>query len=427
MVGIVLLGVFVFLLAFGAPIAVCLGMSSVAAILVQGAGKPIEAVMSVLPRLCSSASSKFVLLAIPFFILSGNVMEKAGISGRLINLAEKCLGHIKGGMAIVCVVVSCFFAAISGSGPATVAALGLIMIPALVKAGYPASFACALMGAGGAIGVVIPPSITFVVYGSIADASITNLFKAGLIPGLLMGVGLIVVSLILGRTVDLKVEPKASWKERGKAFKDAFFGLMMPVIILGGIYGGIFTPTEAAAVSVFYGLFVGVFIYREINFKKFIDILIDSCSTTATVMFITMGATLFAYVLTRARLDLMISDFMIAVTGGNRIIFFIIVNIVLLIAGCFLDSTSALYIFTPLFAPVALSMGINPVHLGVVMIVNLAIGLFTPPVGVNLYVACGIGDIKIEEISKGVIPCLIAELVILLLVTYIEPICMLLV
>ena len=182
MVGIVLLGIFVLLLAFGAPIAVCLGMSSVGAILVQGAGKPLDAIMSVLPRLCSSASSKFVLLAIPFFILSGNVMEKAGISGRLINLAEKCLGHIRGGMAMVCVVVSCFFAAISGSGPATVAAWGLIMIPALKKAGYSPAFACALMAAGGAIGVVIPPSITFVVYGSIADASITDLFKAGVIP-----------------------------------------------------------------------------------------------------------------------------------------------------------------------------------------------------------------------------------------------------
>lgn len=419
MVGIVLLGIFVILLALGAPIAICLGMSSVAAILVQGAGKPMEAVMSVLPRLCSSSSSKFVLLAIPFFILSGNVMEKAGISRRLINLAEKCLGHIKGGMAIVCVVVSCFFAAISGSGPATVAALGLIMVPALVKAGYPAPFACALMAAGGAIGVVIPPSITFVVYGSIADASITNLFVAGMVPGLCMGGALIVISLMIGRNLDLNVLPKASWAERLAAFKDAFFGLMMPVIILGGIYGGIFTPTEAAAVSVFYGLLVGVFIYREIDFKKMIDILIDSCSTTATVMFITMGATLFAYVLTRARLDLAIKDFMLSITGGNSIILFIIVNIVLLIAGCFLDSTSALYIFTPLFAPVALEMGINPIHLGVVMIVNLAIGLFTPPVGVNLYVACGIGDIKIEEISKGIIPCLIAELVVLLLITYI--------
>ena len=182
----------------------------------------------------------------------------------------------------------------------------------------------------------------------------------------------------LGRKYDLKIHPRASGKERMAAFKDAFWGLLMPVIILGGIYSGWFTPTEAAAVSVFYGLAVGVFVYKEINFKKLIDILIDSCSTTATVMFITMGATLFAYVLTRARLDLTIKDFMLGVTNGNWIVFFIIVNIVLLIAGCFLDSTSALYIFTPLFAPVAAAMGIDPIHLGVVMIVNLAIGLFTP-------------------------------------------------
>ena len=422
MAGVILLGVFVVLLICGAPIAVCLGMSSVAAMLVQGAGKPIVAVMSVLPRICSASSSKFVLLAIPFFIISGNVMEKAGISGRLINLAEKCLGHIKGGMAMVCIVVSCFFAAISGSGPATVAALGLIMIPALVKAGYPAAFYCALMAAGGAIGVVIPPSITFVVYGSIADASITSLFKAGMVPGLLMGAGLIITALVIGRKCDLKVSPKASGAERLAAFKDAVPGLLMPVIILGGIYGGIFTPTEAAAVSVFYGLFVGFVIYKDLNLNKLSDIMVDSCSTTATVMFITMGASLFAYVLTRARLDEAIENVMLNVTGGSVVIFFIIVNIVLLIAGCFLDSTSALYIFTPLFAPVALQLGIDPIHLGVVMIVNLAIGLFTPPVGVNLYVACGIGKISIEDISKGIIPCLVAMLIILLLITYIPAI-----
>ena len=422
MAGVILLGVFVVLLICGAPIAVCLGMSSVAAMLVQGAGKPIVAVMSVLPRICSATSSKFVLLAIPFFIISGNVMEKAGISGRLINLAEKCLGHIKGGMAMVCIVVSCFFAAISGSGPATVAALGLIMIPALVKAGYPAAFSCALMAAGGAIGVVIPPSITFVVYGSIADASITSLFKAGMVPGLLMGAGLIITALVIGRKCDLKVSPKASGAERLAAFKDAVPGLLMPVIILGGIYGGIFTPTEAAAVSVFYGLFVGFVIYKDLNLNKLSDIMVDSCSTTATVMFITMGASLFAYVLTRARLDEAIEGMMLNVTGGSTVIFFIIVNIVLLIAGCFLDSTSALYIFTPLFAPVALQLGIDPIHLGTVMIVNLAIGLFTPPVGVNLYVACGIGKISIEDISKGIVPCLVAMLVVLLLITYIPAI-----
>ncbi len=419
MVAAILFLVFAVLLFIGTPIAVCLGASSVLAMIAQGAGRPLDTIMSSLPRLVSSSTSKFVLLAIPYFILAGNIMEKAGISGKLIKLAEVCVGHLKGGLAIVCVIVSCFFAAISGSGPATVAALGLIMIPAMVRAGYKPAFAAALMGTSGAIGVVIPPSITFVVYGSIADASIGTLFLAGILPGLLMGLGLMVTALLVGRKSDLKTLPKASKKERWEAFKDAFWGLMMPVIILGGIYGGIFTPTEAAAVSVVYGLFVGVFIYKQIRLKELYTLLLDSVSTTATVMFITAAASLFAYVLTRARLDVAISTALQEITGGSTIIFFIIVNIILLIAGCFLDSTSALYIFTPLFVPVANALGIDLVHLGVTMVVNLAIGLFTPPVGVNLYVACGVADVNLKDISKAVVPLLAASLLILLLVTYI--------
>lgn len=419
MVAAVLFLVFAVLLAIGAPIAVCLGASSVLAMIAQGAGRPLDTIMSSLPRLVSSSTSKFVLLAIPFFILAGNIMEKAGISGKLIRLAEVCVGHLKGGLAIVCVIVSCFFAAISGSGPATVAALGLIMIPAMIKAGYKPAFAAALMGASGAIGVVIPPSITFVVYGSIADASIGTLFLAGVLPGLLMGLGLMVTALLVGSKSELETLPKASGKERWDAFKDAFWGLLMPVIILGGIYGGIFTPTEAAAVSVIYGLFVGIFIYKQIRLEELYTLLLDSVSTTATVMFITAAASLFAYVLTRARLDVAISTALQQVTGGSTIIFFIIVNIILLIAGCFLDSTSALYIFTPLFVPVANALGIDLVHLGVVMIVNLAIGLFTPPVGVNLYVACGVADVNLKDISKAVLPLLIASTIVLLIVTYV--------
>lgn len=419
MVAAVLFLVFAVLLAIGAPIAVCLGASSVLAMIAQGAGRPLDTIMSSLPRLVSSSTSKFVLLAIPFFILAGNIMEKAGISGKLIRLAEVCVGHLKGGLAIVCVIVSCFFAAISGSGPATVAALGLIMIPAMIKAGYKPAFAAALMGASGAIGVVIPPSITFVVYGSIADSSIGTLFLAGVLPGLLMGLGLMVTALLVGSKSELETLPKASGKERWDAFKDAFWGLLMPVIILGGIYGGIFTPTEAAAVSVIYGLFVGIFIYKQIRLEELYTLLLDSVSTTATVMFITAAASLFAYVLTRARLDVAISTALQQVTGGSTIIFFIIVNIILLIAGCFLDSTSALYIFTPLFVPVANALGIDLVHLGVVMIVNLAIGLFTPPVGVNLYVACGVADVNLKDISKAVLPLLIASIIVLLIVTYV--------
>ena len=425
MVAAILFISFAVLLLMGAPIAVCLGTSSVVAMIVQGAGRPLDTVMSSLPMIVSASTSKFVLLAIPFFILAGNIMEKAGISEKLIKLAEACVGHIRGGLAIVCVIVACFFAAISGSGPATVAALGVIIVPAMIKSGYKPAFSAALMAAAGAIGVIIPPSITFVVYGSIADTSIGDLFIAGLVPGLLMGFALMVVALLVGRRSNLKTLPKASRKERWLAFKDAFWGLMMPVIILGGIYGGIFTPTEAAAVSVVYGLFVGIFIYKKIRLKEFYALLLDTTSTTATVMFITAAASLFAYVLTRARLDVAISSALHTAPGGNVIVFFIIVNIILLIAGCFLDSTSALYIFTPLFVPVAQALGVDLIHLGVVMIVNLAIGLFTPPVGVNLYVACGVGNVNLKQISKAVVSLIIAALIVLLLVTYIPKISLL--
>lgn len=419
MVTVALFGVFVVLLLIGTPIAMCLGVSSVTAMLVMGAGRSMDIVLGTVPQLVSAAITKSVLMAIPFFILGGNIMEKAGISSRLINLAQACVGHLKGGVAMVCVLVSCFFAAISGSGPATVAALGLIMIPAMIKVGYSPAFAAALMATAGAIGVIIPPSITFVVYGSISEVSIGDLFISGVVPGLVMGLALILVTLWIGRKSDLVKLDKASWGERWAAFKDAFWGLMMPVIILGGIYGGIFTPTEAAAVSAVYGLFVGFFVYRTMTFKDLKKLLVDSASTTAVVMLITAAASLFAYVLTRARLDVVISSALEGVASGNVVIFLIIVNICLLIAGCFLDSTSALYIFTPLFLPVAEALGMNLVHFGCLMIVNLAIGLVTPPVGANLYVACGIAGIDLKTLSKGVIPLVLVALVVLLLVTYI--------
>ena len=419
MVTTILLGLFAMLLLLGAPIAICLGMSSVASMIALGAGRSLDVVLGTVPQLVSAAITKSVLMAIPFFILGGNIMEKSGISSRLIKLAQTCVGHFKGGVAMVCVLVACFFAAISGSGPATVAALGLILIPAMIEVGYKPSFAAALMATAGAIGVIIPPSITFVVYGSISDVSIGDLFISGVLPGLLMGAALIIVTLWLGRKTNLKLLPRSSWKERWVAFKEAFWGLLMPVIILGGIYGGIFTPTEAAAVSAVYGLFVGLFVYRTLSLKDMKKIIIDSASTTAVVMLITAAASLFAYVLTRARIDVAISSALESFAGGNTVVFLIIVNVCLLIAGCFLDSTSALYIFTPLFLPVAQALGMNLVHFGTIMIVNLAIGLVTPPVGVNLYVACGIANIDLKAISKAVVPLILASLVVLLLVTYV--------
>ena len=427
MVSAILFISFAFFLLIGTPIAICLGMSSVFAIIADSASRPLDAVLSVVPMLVSSSSSKFVLLAIPFFILSGNIMEKAGISEKLIRLAEVCVGHITGGLAIICVVVACFFAAISGSGPATVAALGMIIIPAMIFAGYNPQFSSALMAAASAIGVIIPPSITFVIFGSITDTSIGSLFIAGLIPGIIMGIGLLAVALWKGRKMKLEVMQKATNKERWLAFKDAIWGLMMPVIILGGIYGGIFTPTESAAVAVIYGLFVGIFIYKKIRFKEFCHLLIDSASTTAVVMFITAAATIFAYVLTRAKLNTVIGDAIYNFTGDSTIVFLILVNIVFLIAGCFLDSTSALYIFVPLFMPVAMQLGIDPIHFGVVIIVNLAIGLFTPPVGMNLYVACGLGKVSLKELSVAIVPFVLVSLVVLLLITYIPQISLFLV
>ena len=433
---------FAVLLFIGTPIAVCLGISSMGAMILQGAGRPLDIVLGTLPQLVSAATSKFVLLAIPFFILGGNIMEKAGISQKLIALAQACVGHLRGGVAMVCVIVACFFAAISGSGPATVAALGLILIPAMIKVGYSPAFSAALMATAGAIGVVIPPSITLVVYGSISDTSIGTLFIASVLPGLLMGLALVITALIIGRKSDLEVLPKATPQERWKALKEAFWGLLMPIIILGGIYGGVFTPTEAAAVSAVYGLFVGVFIYKTVKWKEFYKILSVSMflftsvfisffvmyflSLTVSVSdLITAAASIFAYILTRSRIDVAINEALINITGGNKIIFFMIVNVILLIAGCFLDSTSALYIFVPLFVPVANSLGIDLVHLGVVMIVNLAIGLVTPPVGVNLYVACGIAKCSLKEISVAVLPLIAASLIVLLLITYIPAISLL--
>ena len=413
---LVLFGSFFLLLFLNVPISISLAVSSI--LTTMAAKLPLSMVATNL----YTASNKYVLLAIPFFILGGNIMDVSGISTRLIDFFRSLVGHTRHGLAMVCVIVACFFAAISGSGPATVAALGAILIPAMTNSGYEKSTSAALMSTAGAIGIVIPPSITFVVYGSVTGTSIGSLFMSGIIPGILIGVVIYYAMKFSSRGRELVQMPKASGKERWDSFKNAVWGLLMPVIILGGIYGGIFTPTEAAAVSAVYGLIVGLFVYRTLKLKDLKKILIDSASTTAVVMLITAAASLFAYVLTRARIDVAISSALENFASGNTVVFLIIVNICLLIAGCFLDSTSALYIFTPLFLPVAQALGMNLVHFGTIMIVNLAIGLVTPPVGVNLYVACGIAEVDLKAISKAVIPLIIAALIVLLFVTYVPAI-----
>ena len=409
----ILFGLFAVLLICNIPIAISLGISSVIAVI--AADLPME----MIPINVFSSSSKFSLLAIPFFIIAGNIMEQAGISEKLIEFAKTMVGHRRTGLAMVCVIVCCFFAAISGSGPATVAALGMIMIPAMVNAGYTNTYSASLMSAGGAIGVIIPPSVTYIVYGSISGASIGKLFLAGVVPGILMGIALIIASMILSRKADLKKLPKASGAEKWHAFKDAFWGLLMPVIIWGGIYSGVFTPTEAAAVSAIYGLFVGIFIYKKIKVKSLSELFINSASQTGVVMYVIICATLFAWVVTVDGLTVTIGDWLIDVTNGNLILFLLLSNLILLAAGCVMDAVSALYIFVPILLPVALNLGYDITAFGIMMCVNLAIGLITPPVGVNLYVACGIAKIGIKDMMKDIGAIILSVLIVLLIVTYV--------
>lgn len=413
MVAIILFGAFFGLLLLNVPIALALAFSSVAVLLHE------ELPFSMIPANLYSSTAKFVLLAIPFFILGGNVMEKSGISSRLIDFCRTLVGHRKSGMALVCVAVACFFAAISGSGPATVAALGMVLIPAMVNTGYHKGYAAALMTSAGAIGIVIPPSITFVIYGSVTGMSVGALFASGILPGILVGAMLVVAMQFISRKADISLIPKATVGERWKAFKSAFWGLMMPVIILGGIYGGIFTPTEASAVASLYGLFVGLFIYKSLTLKDIFPILKDSVSQTAVVMFIVGTASLFAWILTVTGIAAEASSLLVEISAGNKYIFLMIVNIILLVAGCFIDANSAMYIIVPILYPVARSLGINGVHLGAIMVTNLAIGLVTPPVGANLYVGCGVSGVSLKEMSRCVLPFIAAALVALLLITYI--------
>lgn len=402
-----------FVLGFmNVPIAVALGLSSCLCLTQFGLD------MSILPTQVYSGIAKFVLLAVPFFILSGNIMEKSGISDKLIRLFKALVGHKKGGLIYVVVIASCFFAAISGSGPATVAALGSFLIPAMARDGYGREFPSALLATSGSIGTVIPPSIPFVMYGLVTGVSITKLFMAGFIPGILFGIALIITALIQTRKMDIVQEKKATPAEIWAAFKDAIPAIMMPVIILGGIYAGIFSPTEAAAVSCVYGILVGMFIYKNIHVKELYQLFKASVIGSGNIMLIIAGASLFAWFCGTSGITKTCTN-LIAGVAQNQFMFLLLVNIILLIAGCFMDSTSAIYILCPIFVPVAKTLGYDLVALGVVFIVNLAIGNVTPPVGLNLFTACSIGDVTITGVCKKVWPLLIAATIVLILITYI--------
>ena len=415
---ILFISFFIFLI-LGVPIGICLGLSSVCAILYSGTSLTIVATNMY------SGISKFLLLAIPFFVLSGNIMAKAGISKRLIKFVDTCVGHKKGGIAIVCVIVACFFGAISGSGPATVAALGAVLIPAMVEqGGFSAPFSTALMATSSSIAIVIPPSIAFVVYASITGTSIADMFMAGIVPGLLMGVALVIVVMLEAKKHNIKPSrEKASGKERWDAFKDAFWGFLMPIIILGGIYGGIFTPTEAAAVSVIYSLIIGLFVHKELNFKQMLDVTKRSCETTATILVVIGCATGFSKVLTLGRIPTTVATLLTTMTD-SKVLILLLINLLLLLVGCFMETVCAIMILAPILFPVVTALGVDPIHFGIIMVTNLAIGFITPPLGVNLFVASRVGETTLDVVIRGIVPFLVLMIATLMLITYVPAISM---
>jgi C4-dicarboxylate transporter, DctM subunit len=413
LVAALLFGSFAVMLVLDFPISLSLGLSSLLTIVVFSLS-PLE----FFPQMIFASTDSFTLLAIPFFIFAGIVLGNTSISKRLMDFADSLVGNIPGGIGIVGVIAAVFFAGISGSGPADVAALGLILIPAMTVAGYGKNFSSALTAAAGGIGIIVPPSIALVIYGSVAEVSIPKLFIAGIIPGFIIAFSLMIVVFFHAKRKNIR--PGMEYRERKgvwSSFKDALWGILAPVIILGGIYGGIFTPTESAAVAVLYGLAVDLFIYRSIGIKKIIKIAGEAAVTSSSIMSIVICASLFAWILNTQGIASKIGIYMISITDNVWMVL-LIINIILLVAGLFLDAISIFYIFLPILTPVLKTSGIDPLHFGIIMTVNLAIGQVTPPVGINLAAASSISGEKVSAISKSVVPFIIAEIFALIIITY---------
>ena len=396
----------------GVPIAVSLGLSSLVAILLFGK----DSLASLSLKLFDT-SEHYTLMAIPFFILGGALMSTGGVAKRLVRFAVACVGHIRGGLAISAVLACTFFAAVSGSSPATVVAVGSIMIAGMVSAGYTKEFAAGVMCNAGTLGILMPPSIVMVVYCAVTEQSVGRLFLAGIIPALLLSASLMLAIYIRARMINLPAQPKASTKELIDSAKDAIWGFFLLFIIMGGIYGGVFTPTEAAAVAAVYAVLVSLFIYKDITFKNLPHVFIDASKTTVMLMFIIANAILFAHILTTERIPQLITE-QITSMGLSPIVFLIIVNLILLVAGNFMEPTAILLILAPIFFPIAVALGIDPIHLGIIMVVNMEIGMITPPVGLNLFVTSGITGMSLLSVVKAAFPWLSVLLVFLVVITY---------
>lgn len=419
MVGIVLFAALIVALILNVPVGIAIGLSSLFGIIADGRLSSLYVVQ----QLVTSADS-FPLMAIPLFILAGELMGAGGVSKRLLNVCNVFLGRFTGGLATVTIVLCMFFAAVSGSGPATVAAIGSMVIPTMLAKGYSKGFTLALIAAAGSIGVIIPPSIPMVVYGVSTSTSISSLFMAGFLPGILIGASLILISYIYCRKNGWKGEDRRyTAKEKLAAIWDAKWALINPIIILGGIYAGIFTPTEAAAVAAVYAFICGVFIYRELDIRQLFGTIGNACNTTGTTMVIIGCATAFTKILTIEKIPDTISQGIMGVTD-NMIIVLILINILLLIVGCFMDTTPAMMVLAPILLPIAVEFGLDPIHFGIIMVVNLAIGFITPPLGINLFVAARVGRSNLETVCSGIIKFIIVMIIDLLLITFIPAISM---
>ncbi len=403
---------FLLILSTGASIGVGLGLSS-AIVLYCVLDMPLVVVVQ---RMFTSIDS-FSFMAVPFFMLAGAFMSEGGVTRRIVDFSMAMVGALAGGLALVVAVSGMFFAALSGSSAATTAAIGSAMIDEMEKRGYPRSFASAVVASGGTVGIVIPPSITMVVYGSIANTSIADLFMAGFAPGILMGVSMCLVSWIISKKKGYQGEGHFSFSRLCRSFVECFWALMMPVIILGGIYTGIFTPTEAAAVAAIYGAVVGLFVYKELKFKDLSRTLLSAAYNTTMIMFVVGAANLFGWILTNAQVPHMLAQSFTEMTS-SPIVFLMLVNMLLLVIGTLINASAAIVILTPILLPVALGMGIDPVFFGVLMVVNLAIGCITPPVGLDLFVVSSIAGISIDKVTAKVMPYLLILLADLLILTW---------
>lgn len=401
---------FLILLFVGVPVIGAMGLAAV--IYIVGF---MNIPLNIVANQVISGVSSVPLMAIPFFIISGALMESGGISKRIIKFATAVVGSFPGGMGLVVIIASAFFAAMTGSGAACVAAIGGMMIPAMVKNGYDIDFSCALQAAGGTLGPIIPPSILMVLYSCSTGNSVGDMLLAGLFPGLLVAASLIVVTIIISRKRGYKGEGKISLSNILVSFKESIFALLTPVIILGGIYSGLCTPTEASALSCLYAIIVGLFVYKELKMKELMKCIYNSVKIVGQILGIVAVTQLFSWVLTRAGLPQEIARLSSTISNSPSI-FMLVISVVLLVVGCFLDPVPAVLIFAPILVPSAVAMGISPIHFGVVMVTTFCIGLVTPPVGMTLFVSAGIGNRPVMAVSKQIIPFLIAMLVSIVLI-----------